>query len=256
MNPIAIAITGINASDNPGPGAGVARSLKEQNQMKCRIAGLAYDALEPGIYMDELFDQAFIVPYPAAGLDELLERIVYIRDQFGMDVIIPTLDSELPFYMRNRDTLRHLGIHSLLPTTEQYRLRAKEHLTEVAKLAAVEVPQQRVVINLEALMVAIREIGLPAMIKGSLYHAYTAHTLDEAEALFHKITAQWGYPVIVQEKVKGEELNVIAVGDGRGNTPGLVAVRKMSVTDLGKIWTGVTIKTSGSERGHPPIRRS
>jgi carbamoyl-phosphate synthase large subunit len=135
-----------------------------------------------------------------------------------------------------------LGVHSLLPTPAQYRLRAKEHLIEVAKLAAVEVPRQRVVLNVEALEAAVHEIGLPAMIKGSLYQAFPAHTLDEAATLFHKIAAQWGYPVIVQEIVKGEELNVIAVGDDRGNTPGLVAVRKMSVTDLGKIWTGVTIK--------------
>ncbi len=242
MYPIDIAVTGINASDNPGPGAGVARSLKEFTQLDCRIAGLAYDALEPGVYMDELFDQAFIIPYPTAGSDELLARIAYIQDQFGMDVVIPTLDSELPFFMRNRDALRRLGIHSLLPTPDQYRLRAKEHLTEVAELAAVEAPRQRVVSSVESLMQAVREIGLPLMIKGSLYQAYAAHTPDEAVALFHKIAAQWGYPVIAQQMVKGEELNVIAVGDGRGNTPGLVAVRKMSVTNQGKIWTGVTIK--------------
>jgi carbamoyl-phosphate synthase large subunit len=242
MQPIDIAVTGINASDNPGPGAGVARSLKECSYMACRIAGLAYDALEPGVYMEELFERAFIIPYPTAGSDELLSRIAYIRDQFGMDVIIPTLDSELPFFISNRDALRRLGIHSLLPRPEQYRLRAKEHLVEVAKLAAVEAPRQRVVSSIEALVEAVRGIGLPVMIKGSLYQANVAHTLDQAVALFHKVAAQWGYPVIVQEVVKGEELNVIAIGDGCGNTPGLVAVRKMSVTDLGKIWTGVTIK--------------
>ncbi|MES9905914.1 MAG: ATP-grasp domain-containing protein [Sedimenticola sp.] len=242
MQQLDIAVTGINASDNPAPGAGVARSLKESSGMECRIAGLAYDALEPGIYMEELFDQAFIIPYPTAGCEELLERLTYVRDRFGMDVVIPTLDSELPFYMLNSDELQRLGIHSLLPTPEQYRLRAKVHLTEVGELVGVETPQQQLVSSPEAVIGAVREIGLPVMIKGSLYQAYIAHTLEEAVGLFHKVAAKWGYPVIVQERVKGEELNVIAVGDGSGNTLGLVAVRKMSVTELGKIWTGVTIR--------------
>jgi carbamoyl-phosphate synthase large subunit len=50
MKPPVIAVTGINATENPSPGTGIARSLHEDNQLSCRIIGLAYDAMEPGLY--------------------------------------------------------------------------------------------------------------------------------------------------------------------------------------------------------------
>lgn len=64
-------------------------------------------------------------------------------------------------------------------------------------------------------------------------------------AYFGKIVAQWGYPVIIQQAVTGEEMTVVGVGNGAGDVPGLVAIKKMSVTELGKIWTGVTILHQG-----------
>ncbi|TVL96552.1 MAG: carboxylate--amine ligase, partial [Candidatus Brocadia sp. WS118] len=63
MNEIFVGVSGINAVDNPGPGVGVARSLKDDKELNIKIAGLAYDAMEPGIYIDWLIDKAFITPY-------------------------------------------------------------------------------------------------------------------------------------------------------------------------------------------------
>ena len=47
-----IGISGINAVDNPGPGIGVAKSIKEDKELLTKIVGLSYDAMEPGNYMD------------------------------------------------------------------------------------------------------------------------------------------------------------------------------------------------------------
>jgi hypothetical protein len=47
--------------------------------------------------------------------------------------------------------------------------------------------------------------------------------------------------ILVQKIVKGIELNLVGVGDGNGGHLGLVAIKKMGVTELGKIWSGVTI---------------
>jgi carbamoyl-phosphate synthase large subunit len=80
------------------------------------------------------------------------------------------------------------------------------------------------------------------MIKGAFYKAKQVHSQLEAAGAFTSIVAQWGYPIVVQEVVKGDELNVVAVGDGEGGTLGRVAVKKMWITELGKIWTGVTIR--------------
>ena len=64
MKELIVGISGINAMDNPGPGVGVARSLKADQELAVKIVGLAYDALEPGNYLDWLFDKVFILPYP------------------------------------------------------------------------------------------------------------------------------------------------------------------------------------------------
>jgi len=52
MDTIYVGVSGINAVDNPGPGIGVARSLKEDPELEVKVVGLAYDAMEPGVYMD------------------------------------------------------------------------------------------------------------------------------------------------------------------------------------------------------------
>ncbi|MGK5091422.1 hypothetical protein WDW89_05305 [Deltaproteobacteria bacterium TL4] len=57
MDEIIVGVSGINAVDNPGPGVGVARSLKEDPELNIKIVGLGYDAMEPGYYMDWLMDK-------------------------------------------------------------------------------------------------------------------------------------------------------------------------------------------------------
>lgn len=245
MDEIIVGVTGINASDNPTPGIGVARSLKENKGLNVKIAGLAYDAMEPGIYMDWIIDKSFLIPYPSASYEALMERLLYIKQQFGLDVIVPTLDSELPFFIKYRSELTHHGIKTCLPSDEQFRLRSKDRLAAIAEQSELQAPKQAVVTSYNELAKAVEEIGLPVMVKGALYKAYRAYTTEEAMAYFGKIVAQCGYPVIIQQAVTGEEMNVIGVGNGSGDALGLVAVKKMSVTELGKIWTGVTILHQG-----------
>ena len=85
MRELVVGISGINAGDNPGPGAGIARSLKEDAGLNVRVVGLAYDALEPGIYMDWLFDQAYTLPYPSSGGAQFLERLREIQAESGLE---------------------------------------------------------------------------------------------------------------------------------------------------------------------------
>ena len=42
--------------------------------------------------------------------------------------------------------------------------------------------------------------------------------------------------------VTGDELNVVAVGDGKGGLLGQVAAKKLLITSLGKMWTAVSIR--------------
>jgi len=90
-----IAVTGLNATDNPGPGVPVIRSLRDVPNFDGKIIGLVYDSLEPGIYKEGLVDRCYQIPFPSSGLDHLFERIKYVNEIEKIDLLIPTLDSEL-----------------------------------------------------------------------------------------------------------------------------------------------------------------
>ena len=236
-----VAVSGINAVDNPGPGVGIAKGLKG-GSLEVSIYGLAYDAMEPGIYMKWLFEKSFIMPYPSAGEEPFIERLLYIKSNYGLDAVIPALDAELPLFIKSSSLLESYGVKTFLPTEEQFKLRGKDHLPEIAERIEVKVPETRIVTSYEELSKAVEELGFPVMIKGIFYKAYKAFNISQATSYFNSIVAEWGYPIIVQQAVTGEEMNVVGVGDGEGGHFGLVGIKKLWITSLGKIWTGVTVR--------------
>ena len=242
--PLTIAVTGLNATDNPGPGVAVIRALREHPALSgCRIVGLAYDVLEPGIYSDGLTDALFMLPYPSQGREALMERLEYIHDRLGgLDVIIPTLDAELPSFIDLSDRLAAMGVGTYLPTARQFELRSKARLDDLGRLANIRVPEGRVIQTAAELADLDDAIPLPFVVKGPYYGAKVVYSRPEAVAAFHRFAAEWGIPIIAQRMVQGQELNVLAVGDGVGALLGAVAMKKTFITDKGKGWAGVTIR--------------
>lgn len=242
---LTVAVTGMNAHDNPGPGITVSRGLHLSETTKYRVVGLGYDALEPGIYARDIVQDAFLIPYPMQGPAAMLERLQYIHERVGLDVIIPTLDSELPGFIEIEADLAALGIGMFIPTREQYDLRSKNKLSALGERAGLNVPKSMAITDISALYKIHEEMPYPFWLKGVLYGAELVHTLDEALRAFHKATATWGLPVILQESVVGDELNVVAVGDGKGGLIGAVPMKKTYRNDKGKGWAGVTVKNEG-----------
>jgi len=240
--PRVIAVTGLNATDNPGPGLSVIRAIREAPDFAGRIVGLAYDGLDPGIYARDIVDDAFLIPYPSQGPEALFERLAYIHEQTGMEVVIPTLDAELPSFLALEGRLRDLGVGSFACTKGQFDLRAKDRLAAMGQASGVPVPRTKVIVDTDALYRVHEEIPYPFFVKGLYYGAELARGVDEAVAAFHRTVARWGVPVIIQERVLGEELDVVAVGDGQGGLVGAVAMKKTFLTDKGKGWAGVAIK--------------
>jgi carbamoyl-phosphate synthase large subunit len=240
---VTVAITGINAKpDNPGPGLAVARCIKESPEFHGKIVGLGYDALDPGLYLKQYCDSGHLLPYPSSGDEALINSLKALNDQEKIDVLIPCLDAELPGLVRLRPLIEEMGIHMFLPTAEQLRLRNKDRLEELAQLAGIECPEIKAVTH-AGFFYKCQEEGwsYPLVVKGLFYDAKIVHNADEAAEAFRAIAAEWGYPVLVQRLVKGEEYNLTAVGDGRGNMLGEVMMKKMAVTDKGKAWSGVSI---------------
>lgn len=239
--PLTIAVTGMNATDNPAPGVGVMRALRAADSAD-RLIGLSYDALDPGVYAESLVREVFMIPYPSQGIDAFFSRIAYVHDKVGLDVIIPTLDAELPTFIDLEPQLRRMGIGLLLPTREQLDLRSKANLFALGRRAGIRVPETLVVSDASEIYRAHEEVPYPLFVKGVFYGATMATCLDEAIAAYHKVVAQWGLPVILQTRVAGEELNVVGVGDGEGGLLGAVPMKKMMITDKGKGWAGITVK--------------
>lgn len=249
-----VAITGINAhAENPGPGLAVARCLVESNEFQGTVIGLAYDALDAGLYAHEYFQSSYLIPYPSAGDAALLDRIKAIHAEEKLDAIIPCLDSELQNFIRLEDELLALGIKMLIPSREQFGQRAKDHLVDLCKSIGVSVPKSKTLSDatfFDRLQSEPEDkdqengesrFKYPLVVKGTFYDASIVHTPYEAKAAFSRLVSKWGYPCLVQEVVKGDELNLAAVGDGEGGINGYVMMRKRAVTDKGKAWAGVTV---------------
>lgn len=236
-----IAVTGLNATDNPGPGVPVIRSIKDAPEFKGNLIGLSYDSLDPGLYMEDVTDKCYLIPYPSGGLNHLFERICAIHKKENIDLIIPTLDSELYGFIKIQDRLHALGIKTFLPTIEQLNIRAKDKLFDFCFANNIKVPKNTLVSSVQDLYSIPKDFDYPVVIKGIFYEAYIANNFEEAQTAFNKLRIKWGFPIIVQEFIKGDEFNVVALGDGTGQTVGAVAMRKMYITDKGKGWAGVTI---------------
>ena len=239
---VTVGVTGLNNIDSPGPGIPVIRGIRESKDFDVRIIGLAYEHLEPGIYMHDLVDKTYMIPYPSEGKDALFKRLSQIQEKEKMDVIIPNFDAELFSFIKLENDLMNLGIKTYLPTLEQFEERHKSNLPAYGKKYGVNVPKGTEVFSNADLSNALKSVKYPVMIKGKFYDAYAAHSEEQAAAYFAKMSAKWGLPVIVQEFIKGTEVNVIALGDGKGNLIAAVPMRKQYITDKGKAWGGITIE--------------
>jgi len=238
---IIVAVTGLNNIDNPGPGIPVIRGLLDSIYFDAEIIGLAYENLEPGIYMHDLVKKSYHIPYPTAGSDILLKRIEYINDVEKIDVLIPNFDAELYTFIKHQDKLLKMGIKTFLPTMEQFEERQKAVLPDFGKKYNVDMPDSKILVSERDIDKLKEDFTYPVLVKGKFYDAYIAHNPEQVKMYYNNISSKWGLPVIIQEYVKGTEVNIAALGNGKGDTVGAVPMRKQYITDKGKAWSGITL---------------
>ena len=237
-----IAVTGLNAIDSPGPGIPVIRGLRESKEFDVRIIGLSYEALEPGIYMHDLVDKTYQIPFPTSGIDSLMTRLQYIHSIEKIDLIIPNFDAELFSFIKLVDRLENeMGIKVFVPTQDQFEERHKVNLDEFGRKHKIDVPYSHIIFSTAEIPALKDKFTYPLVVKGKYYDAAVAYTPEQAVSTFNKISAKWGLPIIIQQFVHGQEVNVTAIGDGKGATIGAVAMRKTYITDKGKAWAGISI---------------
>lgn len=237
-----VAVTGLHRGDNPQPGGAVIAGLRRRFP-DLRIVGLSYDPLESGLYSrsDDRIDAAYLLPYPLAGADALLERLDAIQQRECIDFIVPCLDSEIPNFMDIHDELMDRGIQCMLPTKESFERRSKVGLSAFCRELGISTPQTRSSSDVGRLAQFAEEMGYPVYVKGKFYGAQLVNSVAEFVAAFNEIARVWGTPVLVQQPFIGEEYDIVGLGDGEGKITGHCAIRKMLRTSAGKGFAGVVV---------------
>ena len=241
MKKLVIGVTALNAVDSPGPGVAVIRAIRESKDFEVRIIGLAYEAMEPGLYMHDLVDKTYQIPYPSGGTEPLMARLEYIQEKENMDLIIPNFDAELFNFIKLQDKLLAMGTRTFLPDLDQLESRDKMKLAGFGKKNGFLIPEEHYLHEHIELKRMESDLKYPVVVKGKYYDAIVANSFDQVEKAFQKIQAKWGLPIILQEFIKGTEINIAALGDGEGNTISVIPMRKLYITEKGKAWAGVTL---------------
>jgi carbamoyl-phosphate synthase large subunit len=78
--------------------------------------------------MEDIADKSYLIPYPSSGLESLYERLMIIHEKEKLDMIIPSLDSELYAFTKLGNRLKEKGIRTYLPTLRHLDIRAKDKL--------------------------------------------------------------------------------------------------------------------------------
>lgn len=260
MSELRIAVTGLSVVGSLAPGLPVVQSLRAvaaggdltgsgsatgagriDLTNRPRIIGLAYDPLEPASYDRQLLDASYLVPYPAQGPSALLARLRYIHARERLDVIVPTLDSELGHYISLAPELRRMGIHLLVPSAAAFKRRSKKELPTVSALSSVKVPRSVAVSSLAEAYQRAGKFKLPFVVKGNLHGATVVHSLDHMAAAVSDHANRWGYPVVLQEFIPGTEFDVVALADEAWQIVGAVPMKKLQLDDRGKAWGALTV---------------
>ncbi len=117
----------------------------------------------------------------------------------------------------------------------------KLHLHEFGEAHGFTVPHTAFISSKTEIAEIAQSFDYPMVIKGKFYEAYIAYNQGQIQSYFDKLSAKWGLPIVVQEFVKGTELDVAGLGDGTGNLIGAIPMRKLYITDKGKGWSGVVL---------------
>lgn len=235
-----VGITGLDAGDNPHPGTAVALALRADPTFRGKIIALPFDPLVNGAFCESLFDGWSLFPWPGDHERWYLAAAARARRDFGIDVLLPCLDSDVPAVSRLAPALAEMGIATLVPPFEAVKRRFKWNLADTCAGLGVETPRTAVLYD----VAQIHPLGgwtYPLYVKGSLADAELAHDSEEAEYLFRRMALRWGYPVMIQERRSGVEYLVSGACRDGGDPAALISVKKVRTTSLGKAVAGVTV---------------
>jgi carbamoyl-phosphate synthase large subunit len=181
-----------------------------------------------------------MLPFPSREHEGYTDALLAHCAAAGVDCLIPTLDVEMPVMVWLAARLAKAGVATLLPSAEALRAVAKPQLSSLAP-RGFTLPRTLPVPWPDALHHIGRALGTPFLVKGPLADAKLVRNEEEARVAAMRLAATWGYPLIAQEFIEGQEFGVAAVADRRHRVAGVVAVKKEIRTVNGNTWGGTSV---------------
>ena len=231
-------ITGLQCADNPSPGVAVARSLKAKG---VATIGVAYSPLDTGAHMPGLFDHVVYFQKPdEQKLDSYFHQFYDLMVQFQPDMILPTLDPEIPLFSKHNISSTAPKLPVLLPSPETLKKTHKLNISKFCNSEAFKIPKQEIAYCIADVNRAIGRFGLPCMIKGQWYEAYEINHFDEVPYFFRKLKMRWQLPVVIQQKISGSEVTFVGLCDQNSQLIHWGMIRKWGISEQGKTWCAVS----------------
>ena len=241
-----IAITGLEGRDNPYPGCAVAKALRAARGNSVKLVGLSYDPALTGAQRNDLFDQVFVTPLPSDPPSAILRSLSELRAKCGVEAVIPTLDSEIPLWSRLQAELLQMGLVTMLPPHSSVLARTKARLPGFCKQHGFLAPETEPISDVHKHF-ARPDWSFPAWLKGPLADAERVNSMEEADAVYARLAATWGFPVLAQKPLHGVEYDMCAVARN-GSIDAAVTIRKVALSSLGKAVAAVVVEDEGVAR--------
>jgi len=236
-----IGITGLDARENAYPGLALARALKEAYGPRAVTVALTYNIECTGIYCRSAIDEIRLSPYPSDQEDIWLKFYRGLQSIAPIDVLFPALDTEIPVHARIADELRKIGIRTLLPSERVVKARGKLALLHTCQRLGIPTPRTVALNDLGQLDILFESFSYPVYLKASVVDARKASNVDEARFHYLQLLERWGYPILVQQGIAGEEYDVVALADRDSELVGAMPIKKFGITARGKAFSGVAL---------------
>lgn len=238
MRKACVGITGLDVSDHPMSGLGIAKCLKLCKDIK--LIGLTYNPLSAGCYSRDVFDEVHFINNPLQKEHEFLEDIVGLKEKSGLQVIIPSIPWETLIYSEFKNRFKRRGIATLLPKKDNVAGTFDPRVGYFASNTQIRIPPYTLILDRGELPGKLSAFRFPIIIKNTVENC-VAYDVTEAQVFTHLLFGHGYNPLCVQEYIIGEEYSIAALANENHELTGIVIVKKLVLTDQGTPWIVVSV---------------
>lgn len=242
-----VAVSGFSGTAIAEPGSAVANALRYVFKDNITIIALTYHSLSNALFQARLVDQAFIIK-PLSTPQNHLSELKRVFKKCSVDIYIPNLELEVKYLGLVINQLIDLNVKVLIPTSAVFELCTKTNLHYFCHEHDILFPRTFVCHNQQELDYYLATITLPCLVKSYLNGVEFVDSLDDCLEAAKTFSCHWQHPVIIQQKITGQEYMVAAVVDQQHRCIKHVVAKKHLVNDYGKSAITITVADSNLDK--------